>query len=235
MKKFLLFAALIATAMSAKAQSFTVLHEGEIVANGATVICTTYNDETDETPEDNYGYAYDIVLAIQNDNMDSRDFTGTLLWGSYPTKEQLAEGNEFVGDYQYQKWGAASICNTKGTCFTPTDDTNLGKGDVSIPGLSSNTGFLYHLMSTPPELVSAYKTTIVPVDKPDEIFECTIVYAPTKEAAEEFIANAAVEDVNVAQDAAPVYYNINGMKVANPGKGLYIVKRGAKVTKEIIR
>jgi hypothetical protein len=31
------------------------------------------------------------------------------------------------------------------------------------------------------------------------------------------------------------YYNLQGVKVANPENGLYIVKRGNKVSKEIIR
>lgn len=35
--------------------------------------------------------------------------------------------------------------------------------------------------------------------------------------------------------AAPVYYNIQGLKVDNPTSGLYIVKRGNKITKEYIR
>lgn len=36
-------------------------------------------------------------------------------------------------------------------------------------------------------------------------------------------------------DAAPVYYNLQGVRVANPENGLYIVVRGSKVTKEVIR
>lgn len=35
--------------------------------------------------------------------------------------------------------------------------------------------------------------------------------------------------------AAPVYYNLQGVEVQNPSNGLYIVKRGNKITKEIIR
>ena len=34
--------------------------------------------------------------------------------------------------------------------------------------------------------------------------------------------------------AAPVYYNLQGIKVANPENGIYIVKRGNKVTKEYV-
>lgn len=35
------------------------------------------------------------------------------------------------------------------------------------------------------------------------------------------------------EEAAPVYYNLQGVQVANPDKGIYLVKRGAKVTKEV--
>lgn len=35
--------------------------------------------------------------------------------------------------------------------------------------------------------------------------------------------------------AAPVYYNLQGMRVENPTNGIYIVKRGDKVSKEVIR
>jgi len=38
-----------------------------------------------------------------------------------------------------------------------------------------------------------------------------------------------------AELAAPVYYNMQGVKVNNPTSGFYIVKRGNKVTKEYIR
>ena len=43
-----------------------------------------------------------------------------------------------------------------------------------------------------------------------------------------------VEGVEV--EAAPaVYYNLQGIEVANPENGVYIVKRGNKVSKEFIR
>ena len=47
---------------------------------------------------------------------------------------------------------------------------------------------------------------------------------------------AAVEGIAIDNANAPVeYYNIQGMKVANPSNGLYIVKQGNNVTKQIIR
>lgn len=45
----------------------------------------------------------------------------------------------------------------------------------------------------------------------------------------------SVEGIGV-ENAAAEYYNLQGVKVANPEKGgMYIVRRGAKVSKEIVR
>lgn len=46
---------------------------------------------------------------------------------------------------------------------------------------------------------------------------------------------SGVKDVNVDANAPAVYYNLQGVQVENPQNGLFIVKRGNKVTKEIIR
>lgn len=43
----------------------------------------------------------------------------------------------------------------------------------------------------------------------------------------------AVGEISIDVDAAPVYYNLQGQRVKNPTKGIYIEKRGAKVTKVI--
>lgn len=236
MKKFLLFAALFATAMVGRAQSFTVLNNNEPVENGSYVIVTDPEDYTDDGG--NYGYDYEVMLMVKNENTAERKFTGTLSWGSCPTRDQYLEaGEDKVEGTECPIWGTPQICNNQGNCFAPDTETypNLGTGEINAPGLSSKAGFQYHLTSTPAELTCEYKTTIVPSDDPNEVFECTLVFAPTKEAAEEFIANAGVKDIIAGGEAAPVYYNLNGMKVVNPSKGLYIVKRGSKVTKEVIR
>ncbi len=44
-----------------------------------------------------------------------------------------------------------------------------------------------------------------------------------------------VESVEVSNDVPAVYYNLQGVQVANPENGVYIVVRGNKVTKEFIK
>ncbi len=48
-------------------------------------------------------------------------------------------------------------------------------------------------------------------------------------------ASAVSEIEAVDEDAAPVYYNLQGVRVQNPANGIYIVKRGSKVSKVFIR
>lgn len=48
-------------------------------------------------------------------------------------------------------------------------------------------------------------------------------------------SGAGVDDVLVDMNAPAVYYDLQGRKIANPAKGLYIINRGGKVTKEFIR
>lgn len=50
---------------------------------------------------------------------------------------------------------------------------------------------------------------------------------------------SGIDDIVVDQpadaDAPAVYYNLQGVQVANPSTGIYIVRRGNKVTKELVR
>lgn len=56
-------------------------------------------------------------------------------------------------------------------------------------------------------------------------------------AWQEADGNSGINDITVDDnsDAAPVYYNLQGVKIANPGNGIFIVRRGNKVAKEIVR
>lgn len=48
------------------------------------------------------------------------------------------------------------------------------------------------------------------------------------------ITETGIEQIEGAETAAPVYYNLQGVEVSNPDNGLYIVKRGNKVAKEFL-
>ncbi|MDE6369669.1 MAG: hypothetical protein K2K94_10580, partial [Muribaculaceae bacterium] len=46
---------------------------------------------------------------------------------------------------------------------------------------------------------------------------------------------AGISEINVDNDAPAVYYNLHGVEVANPENGIYVVRRGNQVAKEIVR
>lgn len=48
-------------------------------------------------------------------------------------------------------------------------------------------------------------------------------------------AGAAIEGVEADNNVAPVYYNLQGVRVDNAANGLYIVVRGDKAAKEFVR
>ncbi len=49
-------------------------------------------------------------------------------------------------------------------------------------------------------------------------------------------AGAGVDNVAVDNANAPVeYFNLQGIRVAQPENGIFIVKQGNKVTKQVIR
>lgn len=51
------------------------------------------------------------------------------------------------------------------------------------------------------------------------------------------LLDTAVKDIEMEEpaDVAPEYYSLQGVRVNNPEHGIYIVRRGNKVTKEVIR
>ena len=47
------------------------------------------------------------------------------------------------------------------------------------------------------------------------------------------LENIAVEAIDTTAPAE--YYNLQGIRVANPTPGIYLIRQGAKVTKQLLR
>lgn len=47
--------------------------------------------------------------------------------------------------------------------------------------------------------------------------------------------DAGVESAIATEEVAPVYYNLQGVRVANPSNGIFIVKKGNKTSKQVIK
>ena len=51
-----------------------------------------------------------------------------------------------------------------------------------------------------------------------------------------FDGKTGVESISVEDSVAPLeYFNLQGVRVENPENGLYIVRQGNKVSKQLIR
>ncbi len=70
-------------------------------------------------------------------------------------------------------------------------------------------------------LAEAAKNVTITLDLEEE----TITIAPQ---------SAGINGVEVAEDGEAVYYNLQGVRVANPEKGLFIQVKGGKAGKVIL-
>lgn len=123
---------------------------------------------------------------------------------------KLAAGETFTPVvYGYNRYGVMIDNNVEG--FTLEAPATLGTVSADGKTLTAN-GQGYQVLTVKYGQVS----TKVPVKLPGE---------------------SGVEGVSIdsGDDAEPVYYNLQGVEVVNPAPGIYIVKRGNTVAKELVR
>lgn len=233
MKKLLLLSALCLGAFAAKADYsdyFRAYYEGQEIANGSTITCSHH--------EESWGYyIYDANVNFINE-IDSEipcyvtvEYTGT------PSQEQVDQEILDENDEIYY-WGLFQVCYgylngnsiSGGSCTNPPVAAMLPANDVK------NYYWQAHLNFCDPAVTSSYTMVVTPclgdgvqpgeyepID--EDAFRVTVVFTPEE---------AGIDGIEV-DNQAPVYYNLQGVRVANPENGLYIVKRGDKVTKQLIR
>lgn len=87
--------------------------------------------------------------------------------------------------------------------------------------------------------VSLWKANIQENTTLDEDWNgtCTIIVPQdhSQEAAVQFTNEVGVEEIEADSNVAPVYYNLQGVRVANAENGLFIVKKGNKVSKTFVK
>lgn len=228
MKKFLLLSALAISAMSVNAESFgdhfKLLYEGKEVTNGQELVITECVDNT----EFGEGYAYECNLDIVNMKDEPAKMFGAMEWTGTPTYEDVVDGMK--NNYPYT-WGMPMFCAEQ--CFA-FSQISAGEGyfDVVASSLGLNQFWTIHLNTiASKETVSKYKLFFAACDEngdriEDAELELSLVIGGDN--------GSGVESISVS-DEAPVYYDLQGRKVVNPEKGIYLVKRGAKVAKELVR
>ena len=206
MKKFLLSAAVIAAAFGANAANFEFQYEGKTVADGGTVTVDKWSLSDEEAEK------MPTLASRQDGDVDVKNLSGKEMEFTFElTPVEVADKAAVQFCYDVNN----SILN--GGCWdTPQGKLNLKADDL----------FNAQLHYTAPDR-GAYKSSYaLKVTAGGETQTVTVLFDTT---------GAAVAGVEVEENVPAEYYNLNGVRVNNPEKGIYIVKRGEKVTKEVVR
>ena len=213
MKKLLLYAAFAAMATTASAASsdyFKVMYEGHEVADGSMIYCN--NVLAGGLPgEDNYS-ADVTFMSLEGEQL--------LLLSVNPDTEQP--------EYDGGSWGMPQVCEADGNCFPPSE-YYFGEMDEA--------GFMWMIEATEvlddAEPVYIVTAMVAYGERDDyEIEDDSLMTFRIKYSKN---IDAKVDSLNSDSNEAPVYYNLLGKRIENPSNGVFIVKQGKKVTKQIFR
>ena len=226
MKKFLLSIALLAAGATVmNAASFEVkVHgkDGEVVENGATI---THNTVEVNDP-DLWLFEMDPHIVIANNDATTKQFDVTVKAISMAVNEG-AEAQAFLG-----------FCI--GSCVNISTDGQEASLPLTVEAgkTSADAQPAPHIVYTP-GYTTNYDTWINTYLTGKSEFQFTVSSGNesiTFNIIFDYVAeNNAVDGVETDNNATPEYFNMQGVRVANPDKGIYIVRRGNKITKEIVK
>lgn len=230
MKKSLLFCALAACAFTASANDyFTVKYEGKEIESGATIEGTAGDPL--------YGkLIYSADIEVVSKINEPRFAMGNVYYTGKPTMDEAKS--------DMATWGSLQVCFANGgvngdennctALFDPVGE-NWATGGTSIIPSSSFDKFEWQIHGTmiSADVASEYQFIFYIYDGADEQskqiedskFVVNIIFDKNKTGVE------AIEGV----EAEAQYFDLQGRRVAAPEKGIYLVKRGNKVAKEVIR
>ena len=225
MKKILLSVALVAMSVfSMSALSFKVEVGGVEVKEG---------DEIELTELETTVMGDRIVAHMKLTNLTSNLINASVL-GEFlelaqaPTPTgNMAEMPQFCFDSCYPfMQDDNGVWKGGGPCvFAPNEVRTGNKAHVEYRPAYEGMGF-WDVQELYPG-VSILKFTLKNNDDESDAISFNIKF--------NYTGNNAIDGIE-ADNAAAEYYNLQGVKVANPEKGgMYIVRRGAKVSKEIVR
>ena len=199
--------------------------------------------ENNTITENRYGITTVGPLYIEirnntliNNNHDPNPMTGgsgISLAGYNYGQNGIIAGNHIEGHL----WGITLI---------QCDDINCGQVDnPDSPGgnvfkNNGNGGMKYDLYNNGKNTVYAQLNTWSVDEQTEELIETVISHKNDAPNLGEVIFMPAAETTGIStveaeNDAPACYYNLQGNEVNNPGKGIYIVRRGNVTTKEILR
>lgn len=118
---------------------------------------------------------------------------------------------------------------------------NQGWSEWWAPGTApiqvGETAQEWHWMQNPEEQVLTDYTGTMRLEVPDAITNgCSVAVTCYPDIREhKSTPSTGIVENMMTEDAPAEYFSLQGIRTLNPGKGIYIVRRGNKVTKEVIR
>lgn len=229
MKKLLLLSALVFSVMGASAQNFSVTVEGNPVENGATVNAYNYELFSDTDPVSGMTLStFQLLPEVCVNPAKSGSYDIKVTNTSTPSSFQ----QEYLA-WSEKEQGIATDPYVVLFCWPINcDNISIGKSSTQSGSLTAGTykdlkiDSQFLNLVPPVGFTASCKIEVFEQGSTTSVFNLNLnmVYNPDIEAVE------GIE----AEDAAPVYYNLNGMQVANPDHGIYIVKKGGKTSKIIL-
>lgn len=216
MKKLYLIAAMLLSFCGINAQNFTLYSHGEALEDGATVDLMKYWDEARSW------YNPELVLVPT--------VSGQLTVDVNYVKGDInpALDDDWIKGFQ----GSINFCSIDGICLV----VNAGKTGHKEGNVTANQD-----VDMQTELV-----VMAGDEEPSFTYDIDAEFTMTCSLGGEsktytFIAKGkqgeenAVEAITLDPNAPAEFFNLQGVKVANPENGLYIVRQGNKTFKQIIK
>lgn len=218
MKKSLLLAAMALTTLGLSAQNleegsqlFSAEFNGETIENGAHIYSTAFED---------YGsfgqYAADVKMI--NKAGEEMDITATM--------EAVSPDYATIsGDFS--KYGMPQLCIAGQSCFGGQGEYFALATDVKL----TPAGFEWQIHQTmcQKDGGATFRIRVYKVVEDDITTDPQFYFDVT------FGENTAVDAVEIDGNQPVEYFDLQGRKVLNPAKGLYILRQGDKTVKKIIR
>lgn len=157
--------------------------------------------------------------------------------GTNGVTECSLAGKNFV-IYSENQYVAPEFCRSRVACFGEGNEYSELQSFYEFPeqglGAKSDGGIRIHCLQTKVVTDKNGKQGAYIVNY--KSCNGLGLYLLAEKDFEDTVESGGVDGVEIDDNNAPaVYYNLNGVQVNNPENGLYIVKRGNKVTKEVIR
>lgn len=177
-----------------------------------------------------YGYADGVLPSID------KIWAQPLVWGATPEALTGNDGwvdmSSEISDSAHTFYEFKFPLSMLGITKDYIENTGIGVQYIDVYGCSGVGGTPYDPAYFDHVMESYSKDPSSSQEKEDEDI---LTYSPARIGKMGSSTNINVVNVESPADATPIYFNLQGVRVDNPESGVYIVRRGNKVTKEVIR